>query len=123
MRYLILILALSLLACKKNEEDSKKAKAHFTNVKIDLLHSDSTSIRAIDVDKDRVYYAGSNGAYGFLNIADITNESLKTNPADLHIEKGTVELNDKRLAFRSIASTESAFFILSIESPAPLVPL
>lgn len=70
----------------------------------DLLQ-DKISIRAIEIWKGKVFYAGTDSKFGYV--------SLK-NSAD----KKQITLSDKKLQFRTLAQDRNAFFTISIESPA-----
>lgn len=129
MRYLyyLIVFAIVLSGCKNVETNVEKdalvGNAHnFTKVEIEMLRSDSTSIRAVDIGHNGLMYAGSDGHYGYFAL----NKTVKTRKGDMlpsiFTENGTgvVDYEGKKLAFRSIASTQKFFFILSIESPALL---
>lgn len=108
MRILYLFLIIIFFSCKEEEAVGEKAVSPFTKVNIDFLHTDSTSIRAIEVRNNELMYAGSNGSYGYLN----TSENSQV------INKGTIDFLGNKPSFRAIASTNSAFFMMSIENPA-----
>lgn len=125
--YYFVIFGALLSGCKNAQMNVQNNEltglAHnFTKVQIDVLHSDSTSIRAVDVAHNGVMYAGSEGHYGYFALG----KSVKTHKGDItpsiFTENGTgvVDYEGKKLAFRSIASTQKYFFILSIENPALL---
>jgi photosystem II stability/assembly factor-like uncharacterized protein len=68
------------------------------------------SIRAIEVDGDHIWFAGSNGSYGRFSIKDsslVTNRFFETKKEDY--------------ALRSLAKTKDAFFVLTIGNPAKLI--
>lgn len=81
---------------------------NFKKVKIDTLLSNKLSCRAILIDKNKVWYAGSNGNYGYLTLDSLPDF------------KGNVAKDSIQLEFRSIAQTSSHVFILSIGNPALL---
>lgn len=123
---LFVIIMLSLNSCKEARKESTfKAntnKAPFTAVEVAFMHQDSTSIRAIEVTDNAVMYAGSDGHYG---IYKKNNDQSKSTDAVIaasfkEANKGRIEFLGKQPSFRSIASTTTAFFILSIENPALL---
>lgn len=120
------LLLLTLLSCKQEGKNTQAAENEiitpFSNVEIEFLHQDSTSIRAIEVTEDAVMYAGSNGHYGIYKL-NINN--LKTTDAAVASQyevanKGRIDFLGNNPSFRSIASTSKAFYILSIENPALL---
>ena len=80
----------------------------FTGIAIDTLFRDKIAIRAILIDKNKVYYAANENRFGSINFITknkferkITNDSLK-------------------IEFRSIAQTSSSIFILTVGNPAIL---
>lgn len=104
--YLILLLTiLSLISCQEKHQPRKAIK-----LSIQEFKQDSISIRAIHaIDKNKVYYAGSKGRFGF------TKDGGKTwSHQNLTYQDSIIP------AFRSIASNGTDLFVLSIESPALL---
>lgn len=99
-------MALLLYSSCKNEYKPRNIE----NVTITVSKMDDTSIRAIKaIDKNTVYYVGSRGDFGY------TNDNGKSWTTE------TVTYNDSiKPHFRSIAYNGTAFFGLSIESPALL---
>ena len=81
---------------------------NFTKIKIDTLLSENLSCRAILIDKNKVWYAGNHGNYGFISLDSLPNF------------KGNIIKDNLDLEFRSIAQTENHIFILSISNPALL---
>jgi photosystem II stability/assembly factor-like uncharacterized protein len=78
------------------------------SISMDTIFKDNISIRAILMDKNKVWYAADKNRFGYYDIETksrierkITNDSLQ-------------------LEFRSIAQTEKAIFVLSIGNPALL---
>lgn len=112
---LILIIAAMVLSCKSEPSSNTtmvgREVGPISNVNIEFLHTDSTSIRAIAVTNTEVMYAGSNGQYGYYTTLDGGTRTGE-------VTKGSIDFLGKKLAFRSIASTKDAVFMLSIESPA-----
>ena len=106
----LLLLSFSLIiSCKKNETKSIENEViPFTSATVDNIFTDSISIRAISIDSGKIWYAGSNGKYGYF---DLDNEK----DFNGHILKDTLKLE-----FRSIAKTASHIFILNVGSPALL---
>ena len=78
------------------------------NLVIDTLLTDKISIRAIAIDSNRVWYAGSKGKYGYVML-----DGTKTFSG--HIEKETFQPE-----FRSIAQTKDYVFMISIANPGLL---
>lgn len=98
------ILCLNLVACQ-NSEDSKD----WTHANLSVQEMSGISIRAILAASDsNIYFAANNGQIGY------SPDLGKTWKID------TIHQDDRTPSFRSIAKTEEAVFILSIESPALL---
>lgn len=103
--FLFLTILTLLISCKSQIISSNEP---FQSVKIDTVLNDKISIRAILVDKDKLWYAADKNRYGYYD--------FKT---DKHIEK-TIFNADNKLEFRSIAQTEKAIFIINVGNPAYL---
>lgn len=71
----------------------------------ETLLNDEISIRAIQVDKDKVWYAGSKSKLGYVNLEN-------------SLDKKQIILSDKKLEFRTLAQDKNAFYAINIESPA-----
>lgn len=74
-------------------------------VSFETLLNDKISIRAIEIEKGKVWYAGTDSKFGYV--------SLK-NPPD----QKQIRLSDKKLQFRTLASDRNFFYTINIESPA-----
>lgn len=98
---LIIVLA---AACKKSED----YKPSFTSAVADTLLNDSISIRAIVVDGDKLWYAGSNGKYGYVPTTEGKGFA------------GVIARDTVLPEFRAIAKTPSSVFILNAGTPATL---
>ncbi|WP_299211895.1 oxidoreductase [uncultured Aquimarina sp.] len=111
MRFLLWLLIVALLFnCGSKEQ--KSVRHNFSEVTVETIFSDSTSIRAIEIDDNLLMFAGSNGVYGTFGIDDklaIKNKKINT-----------LDFEEKKMHFRAIADIETDFFILSIASPALL---
>ncbi len=81
---------------------------NFTKIAMNPLSNEKLSTRAILIDKNKVWYAGNNGNYGFISLDTL---------ADF---KGNIAKENLKLEFRSIAQTSKYIFILSIGNPALL---
>jgi photosystem II stability/assembly factor-like uncharacterized protein len=107
MKYLLSSLILVLFSLK-----SKPLLLEFngnkTAVSIDTLFTDKISIRAIEMDKNKVWYAADNNRFG--NVDLLTNQRVER----------TITLDSLKLEFRSIAQTKSDIYILSVGNPALL---
>jgi len=98
----VVIISFIVYSCVDDKKDTSRS---ISNVEIEIVHSDSVSIRAIQpVDANGVWFAGSNGKIGFV---DGKNPKL-----------ATIQFADSLLSFRAIAKTDKAVFILSISNPA-----
>lgn len=73
--------------------------------KIDTLLTDKISIRAIQIWNGKVWYAGTDSKFGFVNMEDKS-------------DKKQILLSDKKLQFRTLAQNNKDFYTASIESPA-----
>ena len=78
------------------------------SISIDTIFTDKISIRAILIDKDRVWYAADKNRFGYYD--------LKKNK---RVER-KISIDSLQLEFRSIAQTDNAIFIFSIGNPALL---
>ncbi|MFL9844017.1 WD40/YVTN/BNR-like repeat-containing protein [Flavobacterium rhizosphaerae] len=102
---LLLLLALVILSCKKED---KITGPSFTKVEVDTLLHDSISIRAIVIDGDKAWYAGSKGRYGWVPLTEGTGFV-------------GIAANDTIFPeFRAIAQTDEDIFILHAGTPANL---
>lgn len=90
-------------------DEKKDYKPQFITVTATSLHEqEDIGIRAISIDGDKVWYAGSNGNYGALPING--GKSLS----------GVISKDTLYPEFRSIAQTKDAVFILNAGTPALL---
>ena len=105
MKYLLSLLILVLFSLNSKPLLSK-FNGNKTAVSIDTLFTDKISIRAIEIDKNKVWYAADNNRFGYFDL--ITNKRVER----------TITLDSLKLEFRSIAQTKSDIYILSIGNPA-----
>jgi photosystem II stability/assembly factor-like uncharacterized protein len=101
--YFLLILVLLVLSCKSHK---KIAYDSFNSVYVDTLLSDKISIRAILIDKNKVWFAADNNRFGFY---DLKRHVLNQNK---------IVSDNLKMEFRSIAQTSKAIFILNVGNPA-----
>lgn len=94
MNKLILLFALIFSACLTAQK-----------VSMQPLLEDDISIRAIEIWKGKVYYAGTDSKFGYIN---------SKNSED----KKQIRLAEKKLQFRTLAQDRNAFYAINIESPA-----
>ena len=107
MKYLLSLLILVLFSLN-SKPLSSKFNGNKTTVSIDTLFTDKISIRAIEMDKNKVWYAADNNRFGYFDL--ITNKRVER----------TITLDSLKLEFRSIAQTKSDIYILSVGNPALL---
>jgi len=102
MRFLFFIVSgIILFSCTEN------AKNPINSVAITPVFTDSLTIRAIlPVSTTSAWFAANRGVVGLL--------------VDTIPKLATIKYEEKPLAFRAIAKTSDAVFVLSIESPAVL---
>ena len=111
MRKVILFFgAFVLLMSFKTLNNSDKAMFSnwFTSVQIDTLFQDKISIRAIIVDKNKIWYGADNSRFGYYDLD-------KKEKFEDHIYRDTLKLE-----FRSIAQNSNNIFLLSVSNPALL---
>lgn len=101
-------LLLVIIAVYYGNSQSISEGTNFNKIIIDTLIKDKISIRAIAIDKNKVFYAADKNRFGNIDLISktkferkITNDSLK-------------------MEFRSIAQTSNDVFILTIGNPAVL---
>ena len=101
-------ICLAILAITVSCQKKQDFKPSFTAVETDTLLKDSISIRALLIDGDKAWYAGSGGKYGYVSI-------------DGGKRFNGIAAQDTLLPeFRSIAQTKDDIFILNAGSPALL---
>ena len=107
--FLILLVLNALVSCKTSVYKSGSlSNSSFQSVEIDTLFQDKISIRAIQVDKNKIWYAADKGRYGFYNLD--TNQKIENK----------ITKDSLKLEFRSIAQTAKHVFILNVANPALL---
>ena len=80
----------------------------FQKIAIESLLSDKISIRAILIDKNKIFYAADKNRFGYID--------MKTKVKTEH----KIVLDTFKLEFRSIAQTKKHIFILCVGNPALL---
>lgn len=101
-----LILLMSFKAL--NHNDKKLFWGGFTSVQIDTLFQDKISIRAILIDKNKIWYGADNSRFGYYDLD-------KKEKFEDRIYRDTLNLE-----FRSIAQNSQNIFLLSVGNPALL---
>ena len=107
-RFSALLFLLFLTACV-NVAQQENVAHEFSSVTVEDIFNKSVSIRALNVTPNHIFYAGSQGQFGYLNTADHSVAFL-----------GRIGAQDTETEFRAIGSTEESDFILSAGSPAQL---
>lgn len=92
-----------------NVHKKEKRPRNFTDVKISEVWDCHCDIRALDVDQNHIFFAGSKGKFGYLNTAD---NSL--------VHEGDIKTHGTKPEFRAIAKTSKKDFLLSAGNPALL---
>jgi photosystem II stability/assembly factor-like uncharacterized protein len=87
---------------------NKIEETNFSSIQIDTLFQDKISIRAIVIDKDKIWYAGDKNRFGFFD--------LKSNKKD----ENTIVEDTLKIEFRSIAKTSKYIYALSVANPGLL---
>jgi len=93
------------ISCKKVEISKSN---YFDSATIETLIEDDFSVRAIDIDNNKIWYASDNGKYGFYDL--VSKEKYQN-----------ILVNDTlKPEFRSISRNGKSIFLLSVGSPALL---
>ncbi|MDQ0065331.1 WD40/YVTN/BNR-like repeat-containing protein [Chryseobacterium lathyri] len=71
----------------------------------ETILNDKISIRALEIDDEKVWYSGTDSKFGFVDLRN--NENRKQ-----------ISLSDKKLQFRTLAQDKNSFYAINIESPA-----
>jgi photosystem II stability/assembly factor-like uncharacterized protein len=111
MKKVVVIFSFFILLMSFNVKDSNPKPSStltFKTVKIDTLFTDKISIRAITVDKNKVWYGADNSRFGSFDL-------VKKERFEERIYRDTLNME-----FRSIAHTSDNIFLLSIGNPALL---
>lgn len=104
---LIIFVAFCLINCKtKNLKTTVFENPVFKTIQIDTLFQDKISIRALVLDKNKVWYGANNSRFGFYDLEKKTR-----------FENHIINESSK-LEFRSIAKTEKHIYIVSVGNPA-----
>ena len=100
---LLLTFLTLFLSCKSQISDTNKP---FQSVKIDTILNEKISIRALLIDKDKVWFAADKNRLGYYD--------FKTN----FLYRSQINSDSLKLEFRSIAQTSKAVFIANVANPA-----
>ena len=107
----IIVFLLVLALCVSCKSGSSKADSGFKYVTIDTLLNDKISIRALVLDKDKIWYAADKSRVGYYDYKTL-----------VHLQK-TIVNTDEKLEFRSIGQNSKSIFIANIGSPATIFKL
>jgi photosystem II stability/assembly factor-like uncharacterized protein len=102
------MLFFSSLCCVNAQKKNNLKSTNFSSVQIDTLFEDKISIRAIVLDRDKIWYAGDKNRFGFFD--------LKSNKKF----ENTIVEDTLKIEFRSIAKTAKYIYVLSVANPGLL---
>ena len=74
-------------------------------IELETLLEDKISIRALQIHDDKVYYAGTDSKFGYVNLKDSADNKQ-------------IKLFYKNLQFRTLGQNKNVFYAINIESPA-----
>ena len=98
-----------IFSCKSKVVNPQNDNPNYdVSVSLETIFTDKISIRAIVIDKNKVWYAADKNRFGYYDLK-------KNRRVERKISKDSLQLE-----FRSIAQTEKAIFVLSIGNPALL---
>lgn len=106
MKKIILFIIVSIILCSCKSNDLHTTN-YFSSVTIDTLLQDKISIRALLIDKEKIWYAADQSRFGCIDLKSNQKKEIQI-PAD------------KNREYRSIAQTKEHIFILSVANPALL---
>ena len=107
MKYLLSLLVL-VLFCFNSKPLLSKFNGNTNSITIDTLFTDKISIRAIEIDENKVWYTADKNRFGYVDL--ITNKRIERK----------ISLDSLKIEFRSISQTKNSIFILSVGNPALL---
>lgn len=107
MKNWILLFAFFTL-CIGYKSVAQSNRASFTSVRVDTILNEKISIRAIQIDKDKLWYAANNSLFGYYNF--VTGEKVQKQ----------IQNDSMKYEFRSIAQNSKSVFIVSIGNPAAI---
>ena len=107
--FVFLMVIILIFSCKSKVMKSQMDNTNYNvTVSFDTIFTDKISIRAILIDKNKVWYAADKNRFGYFDLK-------KNRRVERKLSKDSLQLE-----FRSIAQTEKAIFVLSIGNPALL---
>ena len=102
----IFLLLLVLVICINCKSVSSTPDFAFKSVTIDTILNDKISIRALLIDKNKIWYAGDKCRVGYYDFKSL-----------VHLQKTIANTNEK-LEFRSIAQNSKSIYLANIGNPA-----
>lgn len=111
MRIIVVIVLFINSLCfvgAQNKNKNKTKQTNFSSIQIDTLFKDKISIRAIVIDKEKIWYAGDKNRFGFYDLK--SNEKFEN----------TIIEDTLKIEFRSIAKTSKYIYTLSVANPGLL---
>jgi photosystem II stability/assembly factor-like uncharacterized protein len=106
--YIIMFMSALPFVTAQNLNSNKIRKNNFTSIQIDTLFEDKISIRAIVLEKDKIWYTGNKNRFGYFDLK--SNKKFESS-----IVQDTLQLE-----FRSIAKTNNYIYLLTVANPALL---
>ena len=104
-KFLMFLCAVSVLSCS----EKKDYKPSLTTAEAEVLHEqENIGIRAITIDGDKLWYAGSMGTYGYVSLSGGKGFN------------GVISKDTLYPELRAIAQTKDHIFILNAGTPALL---
>lgn len=107
----IVVAFLVFMICICCKSVSSSSDFPFKTVAVDTILNDKISIRALLIDKNKVWYAGDRSRVGYYDFKALE-----------HFQK-TIAKTDEKLEFRSIAQTSNSVFIATIGNPTKIYKL
>ena len=102
-----ILLLILLISCKQEEKKiNTNKRLPFTGVVSEVLYADSMSVRAITLDKNKVWFATDKGKYGYCRYDKSNNYTNQ------------ILFDSIKPHFRGIAQNQSSLFLVSTEKPA-----
>lgn len=92
----------------QNSKKNKNVPVVFSEINIDTLILDKISIRAIVLDKDKIWYAADKGRFGFFDLQ--SNKKFES----------VIAKDSLKIEFRSLAKTSKYIYALNVANPALL---
>lgn len=101
----------SFLLSLSNLSTIRTQSSAIKSIIIDTILTEKISIRAILLDKDKLWYAGDGNRFGYYNLKSGSKEEKQ------------VHIDSLQLQFRSIAKTKEYLFLANIGNPAYILKI